>query len=269
MQLIAPDRKAVRQALSKEGWRFALVRSVEEFKEHDRSCRGLWLPPGGESDNRVRTIREQMLRGLPWEVRGQALSRWLSYLSRDARKQIQPHLPIAAQFCLIHGFIFLVGEAWGEPLGGRWRIHRADGPAVVVRDQELYFWHGWQVSKATILDPASADRILAEQNQTDREVLLERMGIENFVREANLEPVDTFRDSVLLKVNTAQKRGRWNGGQMLEEPVALAFIKVTCPSTQNIYFLRVEPQVESAKQALESTLPGYNRDWKKDLVAET
>ena len=178
-------------------------------------------------------------------------------------------MPVAADFCLVHGFVFLVGEVWGERRNSRWRIHRADGPAVVVKDQELYFWRGWQVSKETVLDPPTAERIIAEQNQTEREVLLQRMGVETFAREASLEPVDSFRDSVLLKVNTAQKEHRWNGSESVEEPVSLAFIKVTCPSTQINYFLRVEPQVATAKQALESTLPGYTRDWEKDLVLET
>ncbi len=39
--------------------------------------------------------------------------------------------------------------------------------------------------------------------------------------------------------------------------------------TQKNYFLRVDPEVENAKRALESTLPQYNRDWEQDLVRET
>ena len=269
MRLVTPNRKAVREALAQEGWRFALANSLAEFKRHQDSCRKLWLPTGSESDNRVRSIRERVLRSLPWELRGQSLPRWLSYVSKSARKRLQPNMPIAADFCLIHGFIFLVGEVWGERRGGVWRLHRTDGPAVVIKDQELYFWYGWQVSKETVLDPPTAERIIAEQNQTEREVLLQRMGVETFVREASLEPVDSFRDSVLLKVNTAQKQHRWNGNESVEEPVSLTFIKVVCPSTQHVHFLRVEPQVASAKQALESTLPGFTRDWQKDLVAET
>ena len=95
------------------------------------------------------------------------------------------------------------------------------------------------------------------------------MGVGNFVREAELRPVDSFRDSTLLKVNTAEKRGTYRNGTWAEEPLALAFMKVTCPSTQKNYFLRVNPEVENAKQALQSTLPQYNRDWEQDLVKET
>src|SRR6266704_2440066 len=120
MRAISANRRAVREALAHEGWRFALVGSIEELKQHQKSCRTLSLPVGSESDNRSRTIREVLLRRLPWEVRGQ--------------------------------------------------------------------------------------------------------------------------------------------------PLPLAFLKVICPSTQKAYFLRVEPDVENAKQALESTLTGYTRDWERDLI---
>ena len=95
------------------------------------------------------------------------------------------------------------------------------------------------------------------------------MGIENFTREAELKPTDTFRDSVLLKVETAEKRQAWRDGHWTQTPLHLAFLKVVCPSTQKTYFLRVDPDVDTAKQALESTLPIYRRDWERDLVAET
>jgi hypothetical protein len=75
--------------------------------------------------------------------------------------------------------------------------------------------------------------------------------------------------NALLKVNTAEKRSRYDNGGWTEEPLALAFLKVICPSTQKTYFLRVDPDAETAKQALESTLPRYDRDWERDLVKET
>jgi Domain of unknown function (DUF6745) len=269
MRAIAANRRAVREALAQEGWRFALVGSLEELDHHQKSCRTLSLPVGNESDNRSRTIREGLLARLPWEIRRNRFPRWLSYISKSARKRLQPNLPITAEFCLTHGFIFLVGNVWAERQGGMWRTHRTDGPAVVFDDHELYYWHGWQVSKKTVLEKPSAERILKEKNQTEREVLIQRMGVQQFVNEAELRPVDSFRDTTLLKVDTAETRGRYRNGNLTDEPLALAFLKVICPSTQKAYFLRVEPDVENAKQALESTLPEYNRDWERDLVAET
>jgi len=270
MRAISANRRAVREALAQEGWRFALVGSVEELNSHRKTCRRLSLPVGAESENRSRTIREELLRELPWEVRGQPFPRWLSYISKSTRKQLQPNLPLAVEFCLVHGFIFLIGNVWAERRDGRWRTHCEGGPAVVLDDRELYFWRGWQVSKATVMEKPTAGRILKEANQTEREVLIQRMGVENFVQEAELRPVDSFRDSTLLKVDTAETRGRYrNGDRWVEEPLALAFLKVACPSTQKTYFLRVDPEAETAKQALESTLTRYDRDWERDLVAET
>ena len=162
-----------------------------------------------------------------------------------------------------------MGDVWAERVNGRWRVHRANGPAVIVADRELYYWRGWHVSKECIIEQPTVDRILKEENQTHREVLLQRMGVENFMREAELKPVDTFRDTMLLKVDTAAKRGAWGDGRWAEMPLQLAFLKVVCPSTQKTYFLRVDPDVDMAKRALESTLPTYRRDWERDLVAET
>jgi hypothetical protein len=269
MLAISANRRAVRAALAQEGWRFAVVGSVKELRSHRDSCRTFSLPVGNESDNRSRTIREGLVRRLPWGVRGQPFPRWLSYISKSARKRLQSYLPLAAEFCLTHGFVFLVGNVWAERRSGRWRTHRAKGPAVILDDHELYFWHGWQVGKATVTEEPSAERILTEKNQTEREVLIQRMGVDNFVREAELQQVDSFRDNALLKINTVEKRSRYANGRWTDEPLALAFLKVICPSTQKTYFLRVDPDVENAKQALESTLPRYGRDWERDLVAET
>jgi len=269
MRVISANRRAVREALANEGWRFALVGSVAELKRHRDSCRTLTLPVGMESDNRFRSVSESLLARLSWEIRGHTFPRWLSYLSKEARRHIQPHLPIAAEFCLTHGFIFLVGNVWAERERGIWRVHREDGPAVILSDREFYFWRGWQVGEGSIMKKPTAERILKEENQTEREVMIQRMGVENFVEEAGLRPVDSFRDSTLMKVNTALTRDRYLDGKWVNEPVPLAFLKVACPSTQKTYFLRVDPDVENAKQALESTLPGYTRDWEQDLVAET
>jgi len=77
------------------------------------------------------------------------------------------------------------------------------------------------------VDKPSVDRILKEGNQTEREVLLERMGVENFVREAELQPADSFRKSTLLKVETAGRQTRWANNRSVEEPVQHAFQTVS------------------------------------------
>jgi Domain of unknown function (DUF6745) len=269
MLAISANRGAVREALAHEGWRFALVGSVEALKHRGKSCRTITLPVGAESTDHSRTIREGLLRRMPWELRSQPYPRWLTYISTTARKKLQPHLPLAAEFCLTHGFTFLVGNMWAERQNGQWRPHRENAPAVVLDDCELYYWRGWRVEKKTVLETPSAERILKEENQTEREVLIQRMGVKNFVNDAELKPVDSFRETTLLKVDTAEQRNLYRDGRWTTAPLQLAFLKVICPSTQKAYFLRVDPAVENAKEALESTLPGYTRDWERDLVAET
>src|SRR5437879_12694392 len=112
MKVISKSCKAVREALAHEGWRFSLVPNLRELKAHHDTCRGLVLPSGSESDNRVRSIRERLLRQLPWDLHGQPFPRWLSYISKEARKRLQPHLPVAAESCLTHGFMFLARDGW-------------------------------------------------------------------------------------------------------------------------------------------------------------
>ena len=55
MKVITKNRKAVREALAQEGWRFSLVSSVEELQRHHTACRTLTLPAGYESDSRLRS----------------------------------------------------------------------------------------------------------------------------------------------------------------------------------------------------------------------
>lgn len=61
MRVVSASRKAVREALAGEGWRFALTRSAAEFRMHRDRCRGLTFSVGHESDNRSRTIRERLV----------------------------------------------------------------------------------------------------------------------------------------------------------------------------------------------------------------
>jgi hypothetical protein len=59
-----------------------------------------------------------------------------------------------------------------------------------------------------VLEQPTTERILKEENQTEREVLIQRMGVKNFVQEAELHPIDSYRDTVLFKVDTIDTRGR-------------------------------------------------------------
>jgi hypothetical protein len=45
--------------------------------------------------------------------------------------------------------------------------------AITYGEHELYYWPGWQVRSKTVADKPTVQRILKEQNQTEREVLMQ------------------------------------------------------------------------------------------------
>lgn len=76
MRLISINRKAVREALAQEGWRFALVHSLAEFKDRHNDCRNVWLPVGSES-HPLRILRQ----GFGWQaIRNQVIGTMVSIL---------------------------------------------------------------------------------------------------------------------------------------------------------------------------------------------
>jgi hypothetical protein len=97
----------------------------------------------------------------------------------------------------------------------------------------------------------SAD-ILNEQNAQKRSVLLELMGIQRFMREAN--PVIVYQDvehngnvRQLLQVELPTVIDEWTDLPIQEEPIVM--LSVTCPSTGHHYMLRVPPHMQTCHQA--------------------
>jgi hypothetical protein len=97
----------------------------------------------------------------------------------------------------------------------------------------------------------SAD-ILNEQNAQKRSVLLELMGVQRFMREANstiihqdVEVSGNVRQ--LLRVELPVLRAGWDNSPVQEEPIVM--LSVTCPSTAHHYMLRVPPDMQTCHQA--------------------
>jgi hypothetical protein len=105
-----------------------------------------------------------------------------------------------------------------------------------------------------INDPQSitADVVLNEQNVEVRRCLLELMGIQRFMREANstiihqdVEVSGNVRQ--LLRVELPVLRAGWDNSPVQEEPIVM--LSVTCPSTAHHYMLRVPPTMQTCHQA--------------------
>ncbi|MBA3824948.1 MAG: hypothetical protein H0X24_13765 [Ktedonobacterales bacterium] len=103
-------------------------------------------------------------------------------------------------------------------------------------------WHGVEVPGRVAFHPTTitAAQVLNEQNAEVRRVMLERMGLERFIAEAQPTVRDTDRDHGgsrrLLQVAITD-----------DEP--LVTLQVRDPSTGKLYLLRVPPTMQTCHQA--------------------
>ena len=125
------------------------------------------------------------------------------------------------------------------------RLHREDGPAVQYPDGwGLYAWHGARVPAQVIEAPdtLTAPQITAEPNAEVRRVMLERFGATRYLREVGAKRVqgddygDLYRvarpdDSDLVMVQVTNSTPDLDG-------------------TPKTYWLRVPPQIQSARHAV-------------------
>jgi hypothetical protein len=104
-------------------------------------------------------------------------------------------------------------------------------------------WNGVPISDRIAFDPDSItiSEILGERNAVVRRVLLERVGYEWFVDNAQAMVVDADQDSGgdrrLLRIP-------------LDGEEDLLFVEVHCPSTKSRYLLRVPPNMTTCRQAV-------------------
>ncbi|MEO1441714.1 MAG: DUF6745 domain-containing protein, partial [Chloroflexota bacterium] len=104
-------------------------------------------------------------------------------------------------------------------------------------------WYGLKIEPwiATNPEKITAQTVLAEENTEVRRVMLERMGMERFIAEANPTVLDRDTDPGgerrLLQVNFTRS----------EQP--LVVLSVKDPSTGRSYLLRVPPDMETCHQA--------------------
>ena len=104
-------------------------------------------------------------------------------------------------------------------------------------------WRGVPIDERIAFHPEAIEvrEILDEENAERRRVLLERVGIERFVDEADAQVLDEDRDPGgvrrLLRVP-------------MPEDENLVCVMVRCPSTGGRYLLRVPPSMKTCRQAV-------------------
>jgi hypothetical protein len=111
-------------------------------------------------------------------------------------------------------------------------------------------WRGVPVDERIAFRPETITvaEILGERNAELRRVMLERFGLERFMRDANSTVLDQDRDAggerQLLRLT-------------LEGDEDLVCVSVSCPSTGRRYLLRVPPTMRTCRQAVAWTA-GFN-----------
>lgn len=125
------------------------------------------------------------------------------------------------------------------------RLHDEHGPAVIWPDGfAVYAWHGIRVPREVITDPESVDTkaVLAEPNLEVRRVLIERLGYERLISGLRLKPVAKDRSGRLWRVDLSP-----------DEPLVLVEVENATrevDGTRRRYFLRVPPDIETAREAV-------------------
>lgn len=123
--------------------------------------------------------------------------------------------------------------------------HNSSGPAAVWSDGfEAFSWRGVIIDRELIEQPQSINvaRIVNEKNQTIRQVLLEMFGQDRFIEESGAHVVDRYKGGVLYRYDFD-----------FSEPLVMVKVKNSTPEpdgTYKYYYLRVPPDMQTAKQAV-------------------
>lgn len=127
----------------------------------------------------------------------------------------------------------------------RGRLHNETGMAIRYADGwGFYAWHGILVPEYVILlpEPIDHEMINAEPNAEVRRVLIERFGLDNYLKEGMVLKVHQDQCGALYRMNL---RG--------DEPILVVRVVNSTAEpdgTFNEYFLRVPPEMIRARQAV-------------------
>jgi hypothetical protein len=188
---------------------------------------------------------------------------WIAYydlLSRLGIRGIQPLDGIkalamtAGWWWPFDGICFLTSRPQELHRDNRGRLHHESRMAVSYPDGwGLYAWNGILVPEDVIVlnEPISLERINAEPNAEIRRVLIERFGLDNFLRAGNCIKLHQDETGTLYRMNVPG-----------DEPILVVQVVNSTPEpdgTFNEYFLRVPPTISRARQGVAWTF-GLSED---------
>jgi len=121
------------------------------------------------------------------------------------------------------------------------RLHNDAGPAITFSDgAQLHAWHGITVSRAVIEEPDNirAQDIDGERNVEVRRVLLERFGVERYLRDSGAQLVHHDDTGALYRRDFPD-----------DEPLVVVRVR-DASGDRREYWLRVAPRVRTAREAV-------------------
>lgn len=197
--------------------------------------------------------REAQKRGLAWQAPDQH-PHWYdaAWLEGEMAGAVPAWLAKAVKGGLLYGAAYeetFVGCMVPQELrcnaAGQW--HAEEGPALRWEGGALYYWHGVPVPEQLIENPQAVTRaeVMQERNAEVRRCYQERLGAERFSELFELQEVDADAD---LQGRRQQLLRTAHVDDIAGEP--LQFARVTCPTTQRIYYLCVPPHLENVWEAV-------------------
>ncbi|MEO1186541.1 MAG: DUF6745 domain-containing protein, partial [Cyanobacteria bacterium J06636_27] len=131
------------------------------------------------------------------------------------------------------------------------RLHGDGQPAIEHADgYKVYANSGVLLPEKYGITPTSEWRsewLLSERNAELRRVLVQGVGYNRICEELGAEELDSWEEYSLFKIKNYIEVDEW-GSENDNEPMHL--LKMTCPSTGHIHFLRVPPNIDSAKESI-------------------
>jgi hypothetical protein len=179
---------------------------------------------------------------------------WIAYYESLERMGLRGVEPIAglkglAKSCgwwwPYDGICFLTDRPRELHRDNRGRLHNETGAAISYPDGwGLYAWNGILVPQDVIVldEEITLERINAEPNAEIRRVLIERFGLDNFLRAGNCIKVHSDETGTLYRMNVPG-----------DEPILVVQVINSTPEPDgsfNEYFLRVPPTMARARQGV-------------------
>jgi hypothetical protein len=125
------------------------------------------------------------------------------------------------------------------------RLHSLNSPALVYLDGwAVYGFHGMRATEKIILHPEliTVPEVHAEENIEMRRLMVERMTYEKYLVESNAKKLNESKYGKLYKIEYDD-----------DEPLVVVHLDNTTPDedgSRRKYFLRVPPEVKTAKEAV-------------------